>query len=323
MKLPIISVIVCAFNRKDYVNNAINSILNQTLDQSLYELIVVSNFEIKLKIDKNYNYINIVKTTSNKRLNLMVYGIKEAKGEILCFLDDDDLFSKDKLEEVLEMFVNNDKLGYLHNSFSLIDKNGNNVTDNQLIKLWKQARKDYHIPHVKVKRYLRKITNYSGLVNLSSMSIRSSIIDKNTLDYFENLPGNMDEFIFYELLRSNYDLLLSKNILSFYRLHNQNNSKPKDPVEMIEYVCRLHKSLEMINKLLEKTDFKEYGQMKLKYWSYKIQLLDENSNVSFKFLLMIFVDVIKYRTDYYLSLAFFSLYKFLIKKSPINLMKQY
>lgn len=268
MKLPIISVIVCAFNRKDYVNNAINSILNQTLDQSLYELIVVSNFEIQLKIDRNYNYINIVKTTSNKRLNLMVYGIKEAKGEILCFLDDDDLFSKDKLEEVLEMFANNDKLGYLHNSFSLIDKNGNSVTDNQLIKLWKQPRKDYHIPHVKVKRYLRKITNYSGLVNASSMSIRSSIIDKNTLDYFENLPGNMDEFIFYELLRSNYDLLLSKNILSFYRLHNQNNSKPKDPVEMIEYVCRLHKSLEMINKLLEKTDFKEYGQMKLKYWSY-------------------------------------------------------
>ena len=323
MESPYISVIISAFNRKNYINYATNSVLNQTIDQSKYELIIVTNFDITLKLDKKYNYKIIVKKTQQKRLNLMAYGIKEAKGDILCFLDDDDLFKNDKLEMILELFSKNDKLGYIHNSFSLIDSEGNNITSHKLIKLWKQPNKNYYIPYEKIKRHIRKITNYCGLVNSSSISIRSSIIDRDTLDYFVNLPGDMDEFLFNELLHSGLDLLMTKDILSFYRIHKEGNSKPKTPSEMAEYIGRIKKSLEMLNKLLENTEFLQYGQMKLKYWIYKEQLIDEKSHVSVKFLLITFIDVIKYRTDYYLSLAFFALYKFIFRKSPIILMRKY
>ena len=233
------------------------------------------------------------------------------------------IFSNDKLEKILERFSKNEKLGYIHNSFSLVDQNGNNITSRKLIKSWKQPRKDYYIPYKSIKRYLRKITNYSGLVNLSSISIRTSIIDKNSLDYFVNLPGNMDEFIFDELLHSGFDLLITKDISSFYRIHKENNSKPKTPKEIIEYVERLRKSLEMLNKLLEDNEFFQYGQMKLKYWIYKEQLIDENSHISFKFVIIMFENALRYRTDYYISLVFFSLYKFIFKKSPVILMKKY
>ena len=323
MESPNISVIICAFNRRNYINYAINSVLNQTIDPSKYELIVVSNFEVTVRLDKKYNYTTIVKKTQQKRLNLMVYGIKKAKGDILCFLDDDDLFSNDKLERILELFSKNDKLGYIHNSFSLIDREGNDITSHKLIKLWKQPNKDYYITYKKIKRHLRKITNYCGIVNLSSISIRSSIIDKHSLDYLENLPGNTDEFIFDELLHSRFDLFMTKDILSLYRIHRENNSKPKTPAEIIEYVERLRQSLEMLNRLLEHTEFFEYGQMKLKYWIYKEQLIDENLHISFKFVIIMFENALRYRTDYYLSLVFFSLYKFIFKKSPIILMKKY
>ncbi|WP_175266996.1 hypothetical protein [Acidiplasma cupricumulans] len=143
------------------------------------------------------------------------------------------------------------------------------------------------------------------MVNSSSISIRSSIIDRDTLDYFVNLPGDMDEFLFYELLHSGLDLLMTKDILSFYSIHKEGNSKPKTPSEMVKYIGRIKKSLEMLNKLLENTEFFQYGQMKLKYWIYKEQLIDEKSHVSVKFLLITFVDVIKFRADYYLCLAFF------------------
>ena len=82
MESPNISVIICAFNRRNYINYAINSVLNQTIDPSKYELIVVSNFEVTVRLDKKYNYTTIVKKTQQKRLNLMVYGIKKAKGDI-------------------------------------------------------------------------------------------------------------------------------------------------------------------------------------------------------------------------------------------------
>lgn len=321
--MPDISVIITAFNRKNYVDQAINSLLNQTLDPSRYELIIVSNFEIPIKLEKKYNYITIVKNTNEERLNLMIYGIKEARGNILCFLDDDDLYSNIKLEKILDLFSKNDKLGYVHNAVFLIDEKGERITSNKIKNLYKQPRNSHYIPYGTIKKNIKKLTNYNGLVNLSAISIRGSIIDKNTLDYFEELPGNTDEMIFDELLHSGFDLLMTKDVLSYYRIHKENNSKPKTPEQIIYYTKRLHKSTEMLNRLLENTEFSSYGNIKLKYWVYKEQLLDENFYVSFKFLLTTITDFIKYGTDYHLSIVFFTMYKFLFRKSPIKLMRKY
>lgn len=175
------------------------------------------------------------------------------------FLDDDDLFKNDKLEMILELFSKNDKLGYIHNSFSLIDSEGNNITSNKIINYGNNLIKVLYSLWEN-KRHLRKITNYCGLVNSSSISIRSSIIDRDTLDYFVNLPGDMDEFLFYELLHSGLDLLMTKDILSFYSIHKEGNSKPKTPSEMVKYIGRIKKSLEMLNKLLENTEFSNMGR---------------------------------------------------------------
>ncbi|MCW1293277.1 MAG: glycosyltransferase [Candidatus Parvarchaeota archaeon] len=39
-----ISVIVTAYNRKEFLLNALKSAVNQTLDRKFYEIIVVKNF---------------------------------------------------------------------------------------------------------------------------------------------------------------------------------------------------------------------------------------------------------------------------------------
>ena len=44
-ELPYISVIITAYNRKDFLFNAIKSVVNQTLDKKYYEIIVIKNFE--------------------------------------------------------------------------------------------------------------------------------------------------------------------------------------------------------------------------------------------------------------------------------------
>jgi len=47
-----ISVIISAYNRRDFLLKTVNSVANQTLDKNLYEVIVVKNFEDK-SIDGN------------------------------------------------------------------------------------------------------------------------------------------------------------------------------------------------------------------------------------------------------------------------------
>jgi glycosyltransferase involved in cell wall biosynthesis len=42
---PLITVILTAYNRRRYLEEAINSTLNQTLSKEFYEVIVIKNFE--------------------------------------------------------------------------------------------------------------------------------------------------------------------------------------------------------------------------------------------------------------------------------------
>ena len=59
MPTPFISVIIVAYQRRRYFWNAIESVLNQSLNKSLYEIIVITNFEIEMKneLGKNIKFI--------------------------------------------------------------------------------------------------------------------------------------------------------------------------------------------------------------------------------------------------------------------------
>ena len=56
--LPYISVIITAYNRKEYLLDAINSVINQTLDKKYYEIIVIKNYN-----DSKIDDFNIVQFT--------------------------------------------------------------------------------------------------------------------------------------------------------------------------------------------------------------------------------------------------------------------
>jgi hypothetical protein len=50
--------------------------------------------------------------------------LQEGRGEILRFIDDDDLFASDKLEVVDRVFNEKPSLGYFHDDFVEIDESG-------------------------------------------------------------------------------------------------------------------------------------------------------------------------------------------------------
>jgi glycosyltransferase involved in cell wall biosynthesis len=44
MKRPLISIIITAYNRREFIRDAVNSVINSTLPEDEYEIIVVKNF---------------------------------------------------------------------------------------------------------------------------------------------------------------------------------------------------------------------------------------------------------------------------------------
>ncbi|MGC8664006.1 MAG: glycosyltransferase family 2 protein [Thermoplasmata archaeon] len=125
-KKPYISVIITAHDRKEFLKEAINSVINQTLDKSFYEIIVVKNFKDE-KIDsyiEKWGIINIY-TEEIELSKKIALGIENAKGEVISLLEDDDLFMPKKLETVYNYFKKYENLVYLHNSEYFIDEKGN------------------------------------------------------------------------------------------------------------------------------------------------------------------------------------------------------
>ena len=107
--MKLISVIIPTFNRVDLLKNAINSVLTQTY--SNIEIIVIddnSNDKTESLIKNlNDNRINYIKNKENLKAPLCRnIGINISRGEFIAFLDDDDIWYPNKLEEQIKLFDN-------------------------------------------------------------------------------------------------------------------------------------------------------------------------------------------------------------------------
>jgi len=104
MKNPFFSIIIPTYNRADFLNIAIHSVLNQDFDN--YELIIVDDGST----DKTKNIISNIKNKRLKYIHQPHKGVSAArnkglnlvKGKFICFLDSDDRFCKNKLSITLE-----------------------------------------------------------------------------------------------------------------------------------------------------------------------------------------------------------------------------
>jgi len=240
---PYISVIITAYNRKEFLLDAFNSALNQTLSRDKYEIIVTKNFTY----DKIDNYIKknggkLVFFEEGSIGEQIADALKYAKGQVICFLDDDDLFDKEKLHYIYNIFSKNANFGYMHNSEYFINENKKKV--NTKINMYEKNKS--LVLMNKDKRILKLIKveqDYNPIFNMSSIAIRKNLLI-NYLKYLKNLKTNQDGFMYFCALNSDFDLYFTNKKLTYYRLHNSttiNHNSYKNfketLIKQFEYTC--------------------------------------------------------------------------------------
>ena len=110
--IPRISVIIPSFKPDKYIDDCLKSLAVQTLPKDSYEVIVIlngCNEPWKTRIDalltqlKNDYALNseLFRTDMGNVSNARNIGIDNAKGEYICFVDDDDYVSETYLEQLL------------------------------------------------------------------------------------------------------------------------------------------------------------------------------------------------------------------------------
>ena len=107
-----ISVIICSYNRADYIIDAVESLNRQTLDKELFEVFVVDNNSIDNTGELVQDYIrnhpgyhlHYITESRQGASYARNTGASFAKSPLLCFMDDDAVAEADYLEKILDFF---------------------------------------------------------------------------------------------------------------------------------------------------------------------------------------------------------------------------
>jgi len=110
---PKVSVVVPCFNGEKMLEKAIESVLSQTVWDSM-ELIIVDDKSTdgSLELLKQYDdnpKITVLKNEINRGISATKnHAIRAAKGELVAFLDQDDIWWKDKIEKQSSLFLDSE-----------------------------------------------------------------------------------------------------------------------------------------------------------------------------------------------------------------------
>jgi glycosyltransferase involved in cell wall biosynthesis len=122
----LVSVIINNYNYGKFLVDAIESALNQTYRN--IEIIVVDDgsTDNSREIIASYDgkLLTILKENGGQPSSYNV-GFAASKGEIICFLDSDDIFLPDKVEKIVKIFTSYKEIEWCFHSLLLIDKDCN------------------------------------------------------------------------------------------------------------------------------------------------------------------------------------------------------
>jgi glycosyltransferase involved in cell wall biosynthesis len=205
--MPKVSVIVTTYNRKEYLTETIQSILNQTYQD--FELIVVdnfSNYDFFAHIN-NFNNTKIIPFQNQNNGIIAVnrnFGIKQSQSEFIAFCDDDDLWFPNKLKVQVSILLDNPQI-------SLIAGNTITFSDNDTNKVLtkKKHKTCYNISLYNLIRI--------NPINLSTVLIRKNILKDSIFPEDYSLLAVEDYSLWLQLKTKGYILSVINDDLVYYR----------------------------------------------------------------------------------------------------------
>ncbi len=109
-----ISVIICTHNpREDYLHRTLASLKDQSLPNEKWELLVIDNANDK-PLDLDLSWHTRARCVREDQMGLTparLRGIREARGDLLVFVDDDNILARDYLEKATAILERHPFLG--------------------------------------------------------------------------------------------------------------------------------------------------------------------------------------------------------------------
>ncbi len=274
---PVISVVVTAYSRREFLRDAVESVLSQTLDCHQYKVIVLKDFkEDALDSFLSEHGVRVYRDEM-KVGRALARGIRLARGDIVCFLDDDDLFQAEKLSYVKAAFATDPGLGYLHNSF--VVEYGAQKDHRPTRRLSHAQRMTFDPVHSPGGR-LPPRAPWLGF-NLSSVSIRKQWV-LELLPLLEQIEASPDGFFIVAALSKGIRVTIDPEALTVYRYHDSTThflegGSDVNAIREKEHMDKFLRAFTVFQKLADGTPMETALRYDVIYWRIRYSLFEEGT----------------------------------------------
>ena len=241
---PKISVVMSSYNRKDYVKEAIESILNQTYKD--FEFIIIDDCstdgtrDIIEKYAQNDKRIIFIKNDKNMDYNFNFRkGFEIAKGKYIARMDDDDISLPNRFEKQVEFMEQNPDITVLG---TFIETFGNSCA-----KSWVDES-DSDVLNI--------LMNFYNPMCHPSVMIRNSFLKKHNLNYSPDALYAEEYDLWKNIIFKGGKLANLPEILVNYRTHDKQVST-KSKTSKIQYNTAVNVKKEMLGRFFNKKETKK------------------------------------------------------------------
>ena len=205
--MPLVSVIIPYFKKKEYIQNTLHSILNQTLKD--FEILIIyddenlEEYDFLKNICNSIEQIKIIKNSKNLGAGISRnIGIKNSSGEFLAFIDADDLWLPEKLEKQIS-YMTKDNIEFCFCGYQkkLLNKN------------------------IEVKIQKNEL-NYDDLLKSNEIGLSTVVLKKNIIEenLFPTLKTQEDYAAWLKLIKKNKAYNLQETLVIWNKSKNSLSS---------------------------------------------------------------------------------------------------
>jgi GT2 family glycosyltransferase len=216
-QVPAVSIVIPAYNAAPYIGETLDSVFEQTFTD--YEVIVVNDgspdtVELERALEP---YLSRTRYFKQKNLGAAAArneGLRAAQGEFIAFLDADDLWLPNYLEEQLKFIREND--------FDLVCADAMHFGDSPLAGKTYMETFMETAPLAGEVSFLGLVSAEQSLITSGIVARRAPIIEAGLFD--EGLRNSQDFDLWLRLVRHGARLAYQRRLLLRYRCHEQSLS---------------------------------------------------------------------------------------------------
>jgi cellulose synthase/poly-beta-1,6-N-acetylglucosamine synthase-like glycosyltransferase len=214
MSRPFFTALIDTYNQESFIADAIHSVLGQDFPASETEILVVddgSTDDTSDLVQKFQPRVRLLRKVNGGQASAFNAGLREARGEIVAFLDGDDWWAQGKLTAVANVFEAMSSVGLV----------GHGITN-----VYPDGRQIAEVPHETLQFRIGSVEGAKafrtrrGFLGTSRMAYRRRVLEQ--IGFVpEKLKFEADEYLF-TLAGLFADVLILHDSYTFYRLHDKN-----------------------------------------------------------------------------------------------------